>query len=305
MSDLRDAIRRAAERHEPPEDWLGRIYERARKRRRNQRVVAGVVGLGFALILVVALLVGVAARKHLEPAGRWEAPDSCGSGTKIAPTGWWRGDGSGADAAGGDVAVLHGGVTYVPGIVGGAFSFDGNDDWVEVPYDPALDVGARDFTLTFWVKFTSTPGNRQVLLENWIETFVPATSRGWSLINPNDRSIALVTGGGSGMLIAHRLTLPVGTWIHVAVRRSAQRLSAFVNGSLAGTESIAGSPPEPASNASLKFGHRGDSSDTPGSRDHRGFFLHGDLDEVELFVGHGLSNSQIRQIFQAQSSCSV
>lgn len=305
MSELKDAIRRAADRHEPPEDWLDRIHERLRKKRRHQRVLAGAVGIGLSLVLVIALVVQLRAGENVEPASRWRAPAQCGSGTKVNPTGWWRGDGSGMDSTGGDDAVLHGGASFAPGIVGGAFALDGEDDWVEVPHDPSLDVGSQDFTLAFWVRFTSTPGDRQVLIEDWIETFNPATSKGWTLINPNDRSIALATGGEAGMVIAHRLALPVDTWIHVAVRRTAGSLSIFLNGALAASQPAVEATIVQDSNASLKFGHRGTSSDTPGSLDHRGFFLRGELDEVELFVGRGLSGAQIRHIFRAQSSCAV
>ena len=49
--------------------------------------------------------------------------------------------------------------------------------------------------------------------------------------------------------------------------------------------------------ASLKFGHRGSPADTPGSLDDSGFFLNGKIDEVELAVGHALSEEDIRSIF--------
>jgi hypothetical protein len=304
MSDLRDAIRGAADRNRPPEDWLDRIRERARKKRRNQRVLAGIVGFGLTLVVLVALVAQLRERQALKPADRWNVPAQCGSGTKVSPTGWWRADGLATDAAGGHAAVLHGGATFAPGIVGGAYALDGKDDWVEVPYDPALDVGSQDFTVAFWVMFTSTPGNRQVLMEDWIETFDSTTSKGWTLVNPNDRSLSLTTGA-AGAVTAHQVDLPVGTWIHVAIRRSAGTLSIFVNGSLAAAQSIADDPLPLDSNTSLKFGHRGTTSDTPGSLDHRGFFLHGELDEIELFVGRALSGAQIRHIFKTQSSCAL
>jgi hypothetical protein len=44
--------------------------------------------------------------------------------------------------------------------------------------------------------------------------------------------------------------------------------------------------------SSLKFGRRG-------SPDPRGFFLNGRIDEVELFVGHALSNAEIQDIVMA------
>jgi hypothetical protein len=53
------------------------------------------------------------------------------------------------------------------------------------------------------------------------------------------------------------------------------------------------------SDSSLKFGHRGNPEDTPGSEDDRGFYLNGGIDEAQIFVGRALSPDQIRAIFSA------
>jgi hypothetical protein len=50
------------------------------------------------------------------------------------------------------------------------------------------------------------------------------------------------------------------------------------------------------SSSSLKFGHRGNPSDTPGSEDDREFFLDGRIDEIELFVGRALSDRDTRNL---------
>src|SRR5437868_118322 len=65
-------------------------------------------------------------------------------------TGWWTGDGTGADAQNGRNATLQNGATYGTGEVGQAFQFDGVDDLASVPNDPALNVGSGDFTVDFW-----------------------------------------------------------------------------------------------------------------------------------------------------------
>ena len=54
--------------------------------------------------------------------------------------------------------------------------------------------------------------------------------------------------------------------------------------------------------SSLKFGHRGSPSDTLGSFDNRGFYLNGRIDEVELFVGRALIDSEIQAIYNAGSA---
>ena len=53
--------------------------------------------------------------------------------------------------------------------------------------------------------------------------------------------------------------------------------------------------------ASLNFGHRGTSEDTPGSLDDGDFFVRGELDEI----GDALTDAQILDIFGTQASCAV
>jgi hypothetical protein len=188
-------------------------------------------------------------------------------------------------------------------MIGQAFALDGMHDFVEVPDDPAFNVGSGDFTVSLWVKFASKEG-MQVLIEDWVETFQPSTSRGWTLFKLEGPGVALALAG-AGHVTASRLDLPVDTWIHVAGRRLDGSVSIFVNGALARSRPLV-DPERPLdSAASLKFGHRGNPEDTPGSLDERGFFLHGGLDDIALFVGRGLSDAQIRRIFETQSACAT
>ena len=73
----------------------------------------------------------------------------------IAPppglVGWWRGEGDGKDSAGTNNGILHGGVAFVAGKVGQAFSFNGTDSYVEVPDAPALRL-TNELTIETWVK---------------------------------------------------------------------------------------------------------------------------------------------------------
>ena len=300
MSELKDEIRRAIDRHDPPQDWLERIHGQAQTRRRNRRIVAGAAGLGFSLILIVALMAGLRTSGRSRPGSGVTTP-SCGSGTTVAPTGWWRADGSPANAAGGRDAVLHGDVSFGPGVAGEAFLLDGESGYVEAPGDAAFGVGSGDFTVALWVDFRSTAGE-QVLAEDWVGK--GATSEGWTLTKLDSDAIGFAVST-AGSVETEPLDLPVGTWIHVAARREAGTLSIFVNGELATSGSIREPQASADSAASLKFGHRGTSEDTPGSLNNQGFFVQGELDEIELFVGRALSKAQIRGIFDTQSSCAV
>lgn len=83
------------------------------------------------------------------------------------------------------------------------------------------------------------------------------------------------------------------------VRRSCG-ITIFVNGTPMASGPL-GSGGNVDTTSSLKFGHRGGPSDTPGSSDGRGFFLNGRIDELELFVGRALSDAEIGAIYYAGS----
>jgi PKD repeat protein len=60
---------------------------------------------------------------------------------------WWKGEGDASDATGSYPGTLVNGVRFEPGKVGAAFSFDGDDDYVEVP-DLLTELAG---TMEFWV----------------------------------------------------------------------------------------------------------------------------------------------------------
>lgn len=63
---------------------------------------------------------------------------------------WWPGDGNATDIVGGNDGTLQGGATFVPGLVGQAFSFDGVDDYVLVPDAANLDL-TSGITIETWI----------------------------------------------------------------------------------------------------------------------------------------------------------
>lgn len=299
MTDLREAIRRAADRHEPPEEWLDRIQRRARTRRHRRTIAAGAAGLGVAFVLTAGLVSGLQARDPSRSAGPGAVPSPvCGS-VSVEPTGWWRAEGSPTDAVGAHHAILHGGVTFAPGVTGRAFALNGVDAYLEIPDGRAPQLGSDDFTVALWVRFSSTTGE-QVLAEDWVER--ATASRGWTLTKLRSDAIGFAVSG-AGSAETPPLDLPRDTWIHVAARREGGTLSLFVNGDLAAVGTLRDPAVSADSRASLKFGHRGISEDTPRSLDRRDFFVRGSLDEIVLFVGRALSEAEIEQIFEGQPSC--
>jgi Concanavalin A-like lectin/glucanases superfamily len=304
MRSYKDALEHARQALRPPEDAYERLLRRRDRKRRNSRLAAGVLGLVIASSGLLAVV-------NVFNKGGEEA----GPGPKCVPsppglTDWWPGDGSASDVVGGKDAVLHGDATFGPGLVGQAFLLDGNGDFDSVPNDPALNVGTRDFTVTWWAMFGATEGE-SVLLEKWIQRSLEGKDvTGWTVTMSEkpmegtvvDTTFTLETTGGFSVQTP-ALRVDPRTWIHFAVRRRGNTFVLLMNGEVvASKDAPNGTVIDLDSPASLKFGHRGGPEDTPGSIDDRGLFLDGRIDEVRLFVGRALSNDDIRAMIQAEAN---
>lgn len=67
------------------------------------------------------------------------------------PSGCWRAEGDATDSAGSNDGTVYGGVSFVPGVVGQAFNFDGPNGNVSIPDHPSLDF-VTGITVYGWVK---------------------------------------------------------------------------------------------------------------------------------------------------------
>jgi hypothetical protein len=74
---------------------------------------------------------------------------------------WYPGEGNTNDVTGGNNGTLHGGVSFVPGKVGQAFSFNGVDGYLQAVNSFALEP--RSVSLEAWVNSTSVGRNRYIL----------------------------------------------------------------------------------------------------------------------------------------------
>ena len=255
----------------------------------------------FYLSLFLLAAMAIAA---VRPVARARAANACYP-PLAGLSGWWPGNGNTKDVVGGRDAVLHDDATTGPGLIGQAFVLDGDGDFVDVPHDPALNLGTGDFTAALWVRFNDTAGE-QVLLEKWIQrSSVP--SEGWTLTKLEGDILRLAMSSATANdtnVDSAPLTIPTETWIHLAATRQDGEVTLFMNGQPVATGSYSGTLD---STASLKFGHRGSPSDTPGSEDERGVFLNGRIDAVQLFAGRALPQSSIQAIYDAGSlgQCTV
>jgi hypothetical protein len=214
---------------------------------------------------------------------------------------WWPGDGNADDIIGGYNGVLVGDATFDEGLVGEAFSLDGNGDFINIPHNEELDLGTEDFTLDFWVYFRSIEGE-SIMVEKWIQKGTGSPEKrtiGWSYtkIGPAIRFTFSNTDYDEHPIDVTPASILTNTWIYVAVTRSNYTYTLYWNG-----ESICEETLTQAynlnSNSSLMFGHRGNPEDTPGSWDNRQFYLNGLIDEVGLY-NRALSAEEIKDIFLA------
>jgi hypothetical protein len=74
---------------------------------------------------------------------------------------WWPGDGNANDIQGTNHGTLPGGVTFAPGMVAQAFSFDGVDDFVSIPRNTNL-LPIKTVTVDAWVKTSDFITSQQI-----------------------------------------------------------------------------------------------------------------------------------------------
>ena len=202
--------------------------------------------------------------------------------------GWWTGDGTVADAAGDRPGTLMNGAGYAAGNVGEGFVFDGVDDYVEVADSDLWAFGANDFTIELWTRFNSVrPGS---------SIGVPA-----AVFLGNDAGAGASPkwffSYGGGLLtflngrdfMAETQFAPIlQQWYHLAIRRSGNTYSIYVDGRQISSEEdgfVIPNPPAPL---------------TIGQAEGIGFF-DGQLDEISIFH-RALSDAEIRAIHQSGSN---
>ena len=133
-----------------------------------------------------------------------------------------------ADASGyGNDGTLSG-PAWTGGQFGGALSFDGVNDLVQVPSDPSLDI-TDEITLAAWVNVRS--------FENWEGIITKGTTQASYGINVwGDRTIRFTVNWGSPAggvgrgAWNSRLTLTPDTWHHVAVTYDGQTFRFYIDG---------------------------------------------------------------------------
>jgi hypothetical protein len=219
--------------------------------------------------------------------------------------GWWAGEGNANDSTGVNNGALEGGVTFVPGEVGLALSFDGTTADVVVPASPSLDVGAGEgFAIEAWIRPADLTEGRPIVewnSGNSVSSLPPYGVHFWASQPPPP-------GNGAGCLFAnlqdstggyHWIASPAGlltttAFQHVALTYSKTTGSAviYLNGAAVAQEDVGTFTPETTSD--LYLGYRPAGAPV-GAR------FAGNMDEVSLY-NRALSASEVLAIYNAGSS---
>ena len=168
-------------------------------------------------------------------AGAGGSSDACPQRSGLVA--WWPGEGNASDALGGGPGTLQGGVAFVSGRVGQAFSFDGADDVINLGNAPKLRVSATDFTIEAWVRFDSHQGDMSIADKMGA---IGVNSDGWRLLKQADDRFWFCFGGGAqngctpdpSSTVYSTTSVVSDVWFHVAVVKTSTNFALYVNGKL-------------------------------------------------------------------------
>jgi hypothetical protein len=169
------------------------------------------------------------------------------------------------DAIDGHNGTISGATRVAAGRYGGALSFDGVDDWVTVPHDPALNLSSG-MTIEAWVKPT--------VLTNWraVVTKEQTTALPYALYaNSASSTPAATVFTTSALTASDAPALTLGTWTHLAMTWDGSVERLFLDGAQIATRSAPGSLLTGTGPVRI------------GGNSLRGEFFSGSIDEVRLY----------------------
>lgn len=201
---------------------------------------------------------------------------------------WLRAENNSDDFTSTHDGLLYGNTAYVPGKVGNAFTFDGNEDNVVIPSSPDLPFGSDPRTLEMWIYSVH---------DTWVHDYHPPFFTGvdgvWKAFGIDFETyprIQFYTWGDDFDVIT---TLPEEGWFHVAfVYDGNLALTAYINGLPEGSRVLGGILQTVLTNHFIGSGVE--------EHGYPRYFL-GRLDEVS-FYNRALSADEILNIFNAGSS---
>jgi sialidase-1 len=164
---------------------------------------------------------------------------------------------------------------------------DGVDDYVEVPFDRSIDLGADDFTMMTWIKYGATTGSHAIL---WAyRTGSGTTPQVWLRAEPESNRIrALLAVDRYNITVQSTSAYNDDQWHHVVLQRANGKLRLLVDG----TEVGSATAPAGSVTAGKEFGVQGIHV---GQRVDGANRFQGTLDEVRVYR-RALTDDELTQI---------
>ncbi len=167
----------------------------------------------------------------------------------VLPSGvisWWPGEGGARDAAGANHGTVESGVTFAPGKVGQAFSFNGQQlgNGVNLGNVPAFDfTPSASFTMEAWIDSvgaTDPNDGQTIMLLNYGCRPDAPTYQGLNIRGADDKAVFVITDmNGTTIAAVSGASVSKNAWHHIAgvreVTGAGKVLKLYVDGALAAT----------------------------------------------------------------------
>jgi DNA-binding beta-propeller fold protein YncE len=191
-------------------------------------------------------------------------------------------DGSMEDTSDGTVLSVHGNVAFTPGKIGQAFFLDGNS-YLSVDSAGDFKIYRHNFTIAMYVRFASTAG--EVALADWSAA---APANGIRMLKSSDDHFVFQSWPGGNAIASVRTVAP-NVWYHLAVTKTDDLVTLYVNGKA----EASGKPPMRFAeyHAPLLLG-----AYEPGRSSMQGW-----LDEV-AFYNRGLTVDEVGSLYESRAA---
>lgn len=261
---------------------------------------ATLIKIGGFLAVVTLLALGLfLAGRHPKPSVAtrtpeiMEAPDASTQPVPAPPglVAWWTADDNAKDVISGMDGILPGGTRFVPGKVGKAFGFNG-EQLITVPDMPLLNPTER-VSLEGWVFVPAFPSRDQMMIAGKFDPANDVSQYALTLMCPSGNWYlsAGIGVAGTNRMIQSATPLQSNQWFHAAMTYDGSFLKIYLNGKL--DKSMALNGPISTSKEPLVIGGYRDS--------HPDVALNGRVDELSLY-DRALSAAEVQAIYHAGSS---
>ena len=168
------------------------------------------------------------------------------------------------------------------------FEFDGTDDYVTAPNNADFDFGSGDFTVEYWINFSTVSGIRGIFGKRVSEVnYAPILM----YLQSSALQLLMSTSGSSWNVSLSTSTLSTGSWNHVAVFRSGTTVYLFLNGtSIGSTGTVSGALISNTAPLTVGVDSTSPSGSTP---------LNGYISNFRIYKGKALTAEEVEQNYNA------